>query len=258
MRRRVRVRAHESAWWGATITKGVDNVGAHPGAKDARGDLGRSWPAHSSRRSSPRAPQPAPRRCPRTCHRRRSPGSPSTGETLTASLGAWTGTPPISYAAAWHRCDAAGAGCAAVGGQTTQTYAVTTADIGSTLRFVVTATNGEGTVSAAVAADCGGHGADGAREHRRPRGHRVGRGGLDADDDDRHVDRHGDHVRVPVGAVRCRRRTPRRLGLPVDPGSDELELHARRRRHRATSSRAGDRVERRRIRRRGIESRRRR
>ncbi len=71
------------------------------------------------------------------------------GETLTGSLGAWTGTPPISYAAAWHRCDATGAGCAAVGGQTTQTYAVTTADIGFTLRFVVTATNGEGAESAA-------------------------------------------------------------------------------------------------------------
>ena len=253
MRRRVRVRAHESAWRGATITKGVDDVGAHQGAKDVRGDRaarGRRTPGGARRherrsaldgnalervtaddlrdRRRGRDADGLPRRLDRDAAdllrgcvaslrrgRRRLCGSRRPDD---ADLRSHHGRHRLHAALCRHRHQRRGDG------------------------------------ERRVAADCGGHGADGAREHRRPRGHRVGRGGLDADDDDRHVDRHGDHVRVPVGAVRCRRRAPRRLGLPVDPGSDELELHARRRRHRATSSRAGDRVERRRIRRRGIES----
>lgn len=70
------------------------------------------------------------------------------GETLAASAGSWTGTPPISYAFAWQRCDGAGAGCAAIAGETAQSYVVTSGDIGSTLRVLVTATNGEGSASA--------------------------------------------------------------------------------------------------------------
>jgi hypothetical protein len=67
-------------------------------------------------------------------------------ETLTAVAGSWTGTPPISFTLAWQRCDAGGGSCAAIGGATGQTYLVTAADIGSTLRVLETATNGEGSV----------------------------------------------------------------------------------------------------------------
>ena len=70
-----------------------------------------------------------------------------TGETLTSSLGSWTGTPPISFARVWERCDGAGASCAAIGGATAETYVVTDADITFTLRVVVTATNADGPVS---------------------------------------------------------------------------------------------------------------
>src|SRR5512146_1096265 len=38
-------------------------------------------------------------------------GTAVAGETLTAGPGSWTGTPPISYALAWQRCDAAGGNC---------------------------------------------------------------------------------------------------------------------------------------------------
>jgi hypothetical protein len=75
-------------------------------------------------------------------------GTPVSGETLTASTGSWTGTPPISYAFAWQRCDAGGSSCASIAGETSQTYLVTPGDVGSTLRVLVTATNGEGSESA--------------------------------------------------------------------------------------------------------------
>lgn len=70
------------------------------------------------------------------------------GETLTANEGSWTGTPPISFAYAWLRCDAAGASCVAIGGAADPTYAVASGDIGSTLRVRVTASNPEGSLPA--------------------------------------------------------------------------------------------------------------
>jgi hypothetical protein len=67
-------------------------------------------------------------------------GTAQQGQTLTATAGAWTaGDATFGYQ--WQRCDAAGANCADVAGVTTQTYAVTPADVGATLRVVVTATN---------------------------------------------------------------------------------------------------------------------
>jgi len=74
-----------------------------------------------------------------------------TGETLTASVGSWTGTAPITYTFAWQRCDAAGGSCAPIGGATAQTYVATGGDLGSTLRVEVTGTNAEGFASAVSA-----------------------------------------------------------------------------------------------------------
>jgi hypothetical protein len=70
-------------------------------------------------------------------------GTAAVGQTLTASQGTWSNS-PTSYAAAWQRCDTAGANCAAVAGASALTYAVTTADVGATLRVVVTASNSGG------------------------------------------------------------------------------------------------------------------
>ena len=75
-------------------------------------------------------------------------GTAVAGETLTAVSGSWTGTPPISFALAWERCDATGGGCGAIAGETGQTYVVAPGDIGFTIRVLETATNAEGSVGA--------------------------------------------------------------------------------------------------------------
>jgi hypothetical protein len=75
-------------------------------------------------------------------------GSSQQGQSLTADPGSWSGTTPISYAYQWQRCDSTGAGCANVAGATSQSYALTSSDVGSTIRFVVTASNTVGQSSA--------------------------------------------------------------------------------------------------------------
>jgi hypothetical protein len=71
-------------------------------------------------------------------------GTPTQGQTLTASTGNWSGTAPITYAYSWRRCDATGGSCSAISGATASTYTLTNADAGATVRIRVTATNSEG------------------------------------------------------------------------------------------------------------------
>ena len=78
-------------------------------------------------------------------------GTARDGQTLTATDGTWTGTPTITYAHQWQRCNPAGASCANIAGATQSTYTQVPADVGSTLRDVVTATNAGGSVSASSA-----------------------------------------------------------------------------------------------------------
>jgi hypothetical protein len=73
-------------------------------------------------------------------------GTAQQGQTLTASAGTWTVTATYGYQ--WQRCDATGANCADVPGATAATYAVTDADVGATLRVVVTATDRFGSAQA--------------------------------------------------------------------------------------------------------------
>jgi chitodextrinase len=75
-------------------------------------------------------------------------GTARAGRTLTAESGAWTGAQPMAFAYQWRRCDGAGEACADVAEATSATYAVTSADVGATLRVAVTATNAEGSSSA--------------------------------------------------------------------------------------------------------------
>src|SRR5205085_657018 len=82
-------------------------------------------------------------------------GTAMDGQTLTGSNGTWTGTPTITYAYQWQRCNAAGASCADVGGATSSTFAEGPADVGHTLRVVVTATNSAGSASASSAVSGG-------------------------------------------------------------------------------------------------------
>src|SRR5665213_131269 len=78
-------------------------------------------------------------------------GTAKEGETLTSSNGTWSNT-PTSYAYQWRRCASDGQACGDITGATTQTYPVVAADIGHTLRVVVTASNADGKASATSAA----------------------------------------------------------------------------------------------------------
>jgi hypothetical protein len=68
-------------------------------------------------------------------------GPTRAGETLTASPGTWQGEAPITFAYAWQRCDATGAGCKPIGGAKKPTYRLNKNDVGSTIRIAITATN---------------------------------------------------------------------------------------------------------------------
>ena len=67
--------------------------------------------------------------------------------TLAATTGTWN-DPQAALEVAWQRCDASGASCAAVDGASGAQFPLTSADVGSTLRVVVTATNSAGTAQA--------------------------------------------------------------------------------------------------------------
>lgn len=76
-------------------------------------------------------------------------GTPQVGQTLTGSPGTWSGTAPISLTYRWRRCDTSGGSCGDVSGATGTTYAPTSSDVGSTLRFVVSASNAGGSATVA-------------------------------------------------------------------------------------------------------------
>jgi hypothetical protein len=69
------------------------------------------------------------------------------GQMLTATSGTWTGTTPIAYDYQWESCEPTGNDCGPIAGATATTYGVTTTDVGTTLRVLVTATNAAGSTS---------------------------------------------------------------------------------------------------------------
>jgi hypothetical protein len=79
-------------------------------------------------------------------------GTAQDGQTLTASTGTWTGTTPIAYTYQWESCDPSGLDCSPIAGATSSTYTVTTADVGTTISVLVTASNSAGSTSAFSAA----------------------------------------------------------------------------------------------------------
>jgi hypothetical protein len=78
-------------------------------------------------------------------------GNAQVGQTLTASNGTWTSDTSPTYTYQWERCDAQGNACAAITGATAQTYTAQSADLGKTLRVVVTAKNASGSASSTSA-----------------------------------------------------------------------------------------------------------
>ena len=77
-------------------------------------------------------------------------GAAQAGSSLSASTGAWSGS-PTAYAYQWKRCDPDGSLCGAISGATAPTYPLSSADVGSTLRVAVTAANAYGSSTATSA-----------------------------------------------------------------------------------------------------------
>ena len=72
------------------------------------------------------------------------------GQALAATNGAWTNS-PTSYSYQWERCDTGGAACANIAGASASGYVPSAADVGHTLRVVVTASNDSGSTPATSA-----------------------------------------------------------------------------------------------------------
>ena len=182
-------------------------------------DLRRSSPPTSARRSassSPRTNAAGSVAADVEPDRRRSPpappvntalptitGTPRDGQTLTAATGTWTGTPPITYTYQWRRCDAAGANCADIAGATARPTRSSPADVGSTIRVVVTGDQrGRQRVGDLDARPPWSPPAPPVNT-ALPRSPAPRSDGADADRRDRHLDRHrADHLHLPVAALR--------------------------------------------------------
>jgi hypothetical protein len=65
------------------------------------------------------------------------------GQTLTGSHGTWTNS-PTSYGYQWEDCDTSGSSCTAIYGATSQSYTLTTSDVGHTIVVRETANNEAG------------------------------------------------------------------------------------------------------------------
>jgi hypothetical protein len=79
-------------------------------------------------------------------------GSAQEGGSLSAGEGVWTGTAPLTFTYRWQRCDTLGDACVDSDGATVSAYALTSADVGQTVRVVVTASDTGGSASAVSAA----------------------------------------------------------------------------------------------------------
>jgi phospholipase C len=75
-------------------------------------------------------------------------GTPQAGQTLNASTGAWRGTQPIRFNAQWRRCDRTGGNCSDIHAATSLDYYLSSADISTTLRIKIAATNQAGSAAA--------------------------------------------------------------------------------------------------------------
>ncbi len=76
-------------------------------------------------------------------------GRTVSGQTLSATTGAWTGA--TSFAYQWQQCDAGGASCTNIAGALSSSYPVRTSDVGHTLRVVVTGSNAYGAAAVSSA-----------------------------------------------------------------------------------------------------------
>src|SRR3954452_21169028 len=95
-------------------------------------------------------------------------GTPKPGFLLRTTSGTWGGDTPFTFQYQWERCDATGADCLALRGQTRNRYTVATRDLGSTIRVRITTHNSYGTATAeSVATDTV------SRSPKLPKGRRI-------------------------------------------------------------------------------------
>ncbi len=78
-------------------------------------------------------------------------GTPVQNHVLSGLPGGWNASPPPRIALQWMRCDSAGGNCSILAGATTATYRPVAADVGSTFRFRVTASNASGSLTVSSA-----------------------------------------------------------------------------------------------------------
>src|SRR5207253_2671042 len=81
-------------------------------------------------------------------------GPADQGHTLSVSHGGWTNN-PLTYGYRWEACDSSGSNCTTIPGATGQTYALTSSDIGHTIRVQETASNSGGSSNAATSGPFG-------------------------------------------------------------------------------------------------------
>ena len=116
---------------------------------------------------------------------------------LTATPGTWTGA-QNSYAYQWQ--EDSGEGYADIAGATGLQYTLGTADEGATVRLVVTATNPDGTVDGGERAD-GGRAELAAGQHHAADHHRRRAAHRHAHRHAGRVERHRQHLRLPVAEL---------------------------------------------------------
>jgi hypothetical protein len=78
-------------------------------------------------------------------------GTAKQGSTLTASVGTWSGTTPMTFTFRWLRCDPRG-NCNEISGASGSTYRLTSREVNRTVRVAVTASNAKGSAGATSAA----------------------------------------------------------------------------------------------------------
>jgi hypothetical protein len=77
-------------------------------------------------------------------------GAPQVGRLLGASVGFWRSPAPLGFGYQWIRCDRAGTICSNLPGATGASFRPSAAEVGSTLRVVVTARNSRPRAATAV------------------------------------------------------------------------------------------------------------
>ena len=109
-------------------------------------------------------------------------GSPVEGQTLSTSVGSWSGS-PTSYFYQWQDCNAFGEGCMSIAGASSSSYTLAAGDVGGTVRVGVTATNAGRSGRCHLSCDCDdlGGAARRSREHGSSSCHRFTCGRSDAE-----------------------------------------------------------------------------